>query len=293
MTQAAKELHLTQSGVSQQIKALEETLGVVLFDRVNRKIVPTHESDILYRECSQRLDDLEHTLERITKQKRDVAGHIRIGFPPAFGNFVLLPVIARFARDNPLVTFDFREGFVAEIVHLLMDGKLDCAFVDSFATDSHVTAEVVASEALELYCHKDVLAHFGEYDATPSFIKQLPFIEYVEGEPILRAWFQHNFGYAPHDFHVTAHVMNPSCVARLVLEGLGAGILPKALISHLGPERDSIQPLPGTKALQNRISLASLTSRTHSPVVVKCMNWLKKELGDNIGNSISKDYGNS
>ena len=64
MTQAAKQLHLTHSGVSQQIKALEEALDITLFDRINRRIIPTSEAEILYSECSKHLDDWKVRYQR-------------------------------------------------------------------------------------------------------------------------------------------------------------------------------------------------------------------------------------
>ena len=70
MTQAAKQLHLTQSGVSQQIKALEEALDITLFDRINRRIIPTAEAEILYNLCSQRLDELESAISDFYKRFR-------------------------------------------------------------------------------------------------------------------------------------------------------------------------------------------------------------------------------
>ncbi len=41
MTKAAEELHLTQSGVSQHMKSLEEAVGVKLFDRVRQSLIPS------------------------------------------------------------------------------------------------------------------------------------------------------------------------------------------------------------------------------------------------------------
>ncbi len=49
MTTAAQELHLTQSGVSQHIRSLEDVLGIRLFDRIKKKLIPTTTADILFK----------------------------------------------------------------------------------------------------------------------------------------------------------------------------------------------------------------------------------------------------
>jgi DNA-binding transcriptional LysR family regulator len=68
MTKASKELHMTQSGVSQNIKHLEELLGVILFDRVKQRPVPTHKAKVLYKVASQNLLEIEKALIEITEQ---------------------------------------------------------------------------------------------------------------------------------------------------------------------------------------------------------------------------------
>ena len=67
MTMAAKELHITQSGVSQHIKSLEEILEITLFDRVKQKLLPTSSADQLYLEWSKSIADIEKTLLNVSK----------------------------------------------------------------------------------------------------------------------------------------------------------------------------------------------------------------------------------
>ena len=138
MTRAAKELHLTQSGVSQQVKSLEETLGITLFDRINRRIIPTNEAEILYQECSKRLDDLENALSQISNQKNELKGKVKIGFPPVFGNHIILPLLSQFSTQYAGVKFELKMGLASEITELLLDGKLDFAFIDSFLNQKYV-----------------------------------------------------------------------------------------------------------------------------------------------------------
>ena len=66
MTHAARELHLTQSGVSQHIKALEDVLELKLFDRIKQKLVPTPSAKELYASTAKSFEDIVSELDRQT-----------------------------------------------------------------------------------------------------------------------------------------------------------------------------------------------------------------------------------
>ena len=70
MTKAADELHLTQSGISQHMKALEDNLGVKLFDRVRQRLVPTKAGATLYEHCHQGLHNIESAVSYIKSFKK-------------------------------------------------------------------------------------------------------------------------------------------------------------------------------------------------------------------------------
>src|SRR6187402_2647586 len=85
MTAAARELHLTQSGVSQHIRAFEEILGAKLFDRINQRVVPTTSATLLYDHCAKSLQGLEEAFSELQAEKNQLAGRVHIGMPTEFG----------------------------------------------------------------------------------------------------------------------------------------------------------------------------------------------------------------
>ena len=103
MTQAAKQLHLTQSGVSQQIKALEEALDITLFDRINRRIIPTAEAEILYNLCSQRLDELESAISQISTKDSELKGKVKIGRSASISLVRLIGSVEANSKRKPLL----------------------------------------------------------------------------------------------------------------------------------------------------------------------------------------------
>ncbi len=277
MTLAAKELHLTQSGVSQQIKSLEENLSVTLFDRVNRKIIPTAHAETLFHACSQKLDELEETLEKIANVTKQLSGKVRVGFPPVFGQHIILPLIAEFHKAHQDVTFELRVGLADEIVDLLEEGELDFAFIDSFAKHPQLVTESVHLEYLDLCCHKKLLPEFGDYEFTLKYFKKLPYIGYLSGEPIIRNWFQTNFDSVPHQLHVVASIMDSHAIARLVKEGVGVGLLPELVLTELEKGGD-VHRFRSRNRVANNVALACLDKRTLTPTASQFMGWLKQAL---------------
>ena len=81
MTDAAESLHLTQSGVSQHIKALEEQLKQPLFSRVGRKLIPTALAFEIYPEIENAFDRVQNLLEKAAGMERPPEGAVRIGMP--------------------------------------------------------------------------------------------------------------------------------------------------------------------------------------------------------------------
>ena len=100
VTTAAEELSVSPSAVSQQIKTLEETLGVRLFRRVKRRLVLTEEGERLYLSTTEALGILREARRKITR-KRDTRSLI-LRVSASFGVRWLGPRIAGFVETNPL-----------------------------------------------------------------------------------------------------------------------------------------------------------------------------------------------
>src|SRR5258706_12812842 len=92
-TKASEKLHLTQSAVSHQIKALEEELGVSLFIRAKRGVLLTDAGKSALEHAKRILSEAEQMLEHVAGRERGVAGRVRVAggtqalvypFPPPF-----------------------------------------------------------------------------------------------------------------------------------------------------------------------------------------------------------------
>lgn len=102
-TKTAKRLHLTQSGVSQQIKALESHLGVDLFLRKGRQLAITDAGNVLLPMAREIVEGSIRAAERMELIKEEIHGQLIVGCNAAAGKYILPILCAKFHRHYPLV----------------------------------------------------------------------------------------------------------------------------------------------------------------------------------------------
>lgn len=262
MTHAARELHLTQSGVSQHIKALEDVLELKLFDRIKQKLVPTPSARELYKHTAKSFEDIESILSKLKKTDKELTGMVSLGVPIEFGNNIIIPLLFDFQKKHPKVRFKIRQGFPFEMNNLLLAGELDFAFVDSFAMDKGVTTEVVYNEELDL-CVSKKLGLPQKTQTDFEFYEKLSYVDYQEEQSVLSLWMKHHTQIKGAELDVRAYVMDAQAISRMILQGVGAGVLPGHLVQNLLAQDADIQVLKGSgKPLLNSISMAYLEEKT-------------------------------
>ena len=105
MIAAAKELNVTPPAVSQHLKKLEADMGVHLFTRLHKKLVPTVEAETLFQILDPFIHELEAGVRLFQSGKSRPSGMLRIGAPVEFGKTHFPGAIAAFRRTYPEVTF--------------------------------------------------------------------------------------------------------------------------------------------------------------------------------------------
>ena len=99
VTQAARELHVTHSAVSQQIKVLEDSMGVALFMREARGLRPTEEGRLYALEIRSALRDITRATRRA--QARPHESELVVATMPSFAQHWLVPRLASFRETHP------------------------------------------------------------------------------------------------------------------------------------------------------------------------------------------------
>lgn len=130
-SKAGKELFLSQPTISSHISHLEEELGVLLFDRLGRRTVPTQPADILYSTASSLFASLDQVRSEIHMLRDKVIGELHIGGSTIPANLILPRLVAGFTRSHPDVTFDIDVADTESIAQRVFNGDLVMGLVGS------------------------------------------------------------------------------------------------------------------------------------------------------------------
>lgn len=126
-TQAATQVHRTQSAVSMQVKRLEEVVGRTLFERSGRRSKLTREGEAL-TEYARRILHL-HDEALTTISEPEIAGSVRLGVPDDYISGFLPPVLSAFAETYPLVEVELHCASSTKISRDHETGAVDIGLV--------------------------------------------------------------------------------------------------------------------------------------------------------------------
>jgi DNA-binding transcriptional LysR family regulator len=244
----AEKLFITQSALSRQIKALEEELGVQLFERTKRTVKLT-EAGIFLRDQWQRLTEDIDRINRQAKQLHEgTKGTLRIGYPGSI-SFGFLPVyIARLAKVLPEVRIELVEPTDISFEQLLLSYQIDLAF-------RRDPAENPALQSTCLYAEHFSLVLPADHPITPSNFKGL---QEVAQEKFVLSGLHHQTFYIStlrqlfSEYNFTPDVYIESdygtIILGLVAHGVGISVMPGSYAFGAPPDVKFI-PLPHTTNL--------------------------------------------
>lgn len=128
-TAAAQRENATQSGLSMQIKELEERLGVRLFDRNTAGVVPTVAGRRLYQRATGILREVHDASAEIAGIGRAVSGTVHVGLMPTFTRSALTPALIAFTQAYPHVNITVTEAYSGVLAQEVARQALDFAIV--------------------------------------------------------------------------------------------------------------------------------------------------------------------
>ncbi|MFN0041165.1 MAG: LysR family transcriptional regulator [Burkholderiales bacterium] len=106
-TAAAERLGLTKAMASQHVSRLESELGVALFTRTTRRVVPTEAGSAFYADCARVLQDMDSAISRLAGNPASPSGLLRVTSSDDYGAAVVVPALAAFQEKFPEVRVDF------------------------------------------------------------------------------------------------------------------------------------------------------------------------------------------
>jgi DNA-binding transcriptional LysR family regulator len=127
-TQAARELGITQSGVSYSMKALENDTGCRLLDRLGKKVIPTQAGEQLLQHASRIMNEMDTARESLTQLGKWGRGRLRLGASTTACQHLIPPVLREFKESFPGHAITLEPGDTPELVAALLAHRIDLGF---------------------------------------------------------------------------------------------------------------------------------------------------------------------
>ena len=234
LTHAGESLHLSQSAVSRQIRALEEALGTTLFHRHARGLILTEQGELLFDATSAMAKKLDSAAARIRDSEEEVYGHLRVTTTVGFGTRWLAPRLTKLYERYPDLKIDL---MLEERVLDLPMREADVAIRMKEPAQADLVRKRLLNIRMRFYATPSYLERMGRPNSLEELrghrlICQSPDTAQVsEGARLVQQAMAH-------DLPSTLTVNNYFGVLQGVLNHLGIGILPDYLtVDHPGIER--------------------------------------------------------
>ena len=153
---AAESLHVAQPSLSRQMKDLEVELGVMLFERGNRKITLTEEGQVLRRRAEELVRLMQLTQEEIAQVKHRLTGSIRIGAGESQAFRYFAETAAKVLKEHPDVQLYITSGDTQDLMDELDNGLIDFALIfTEFDRDKYRSIQLPAADCFGVLMRRD------------------------------------------------------------------------------------------------------------------------------------------
>ena len=231
---AAEKLFISQPGLSKQIKLVEEELGVVLFERNNRKVVLTKVGEFLKEEFTVHLKTIANTLENAKLIQDGKKGALKIGYVGSAMQDVIPNLLIQFENKNPDILYDLREMDNSNQIEDLLAFDLDIGFVRLERIPEALESKVILKENFCLVLpenHPLDKHNFKDLNQLKddSFILFDAKYSASYYEKVMQIF--DDCGFVPSISHNTIH---SSSIFKLVENAFGVSIVPESLAKKRG-----------------------------------------------------------
>jgi LysR family transcriptional activator of glutamate synthase operon len=277
-TRAAAREHIAQPALSQQIRRLEDEVGVPLVDRTTRQVAITHAGQLLVARAKRILSEVEAADAELQRIRGIEGGRVVVGTMHTMGPVDVSLILAIFHQRHPAVELTVREQSSEELAEMLREDELDLAFLSvTERVESHGLGlhQLVSEELVVVLPREHPLAK--RRKVRMAELEREEFISYRPGarlrELLVAAGAQ--AGFEP---RIKLESNESERIRRLVARGMGVAILPQS---------DAV--VPGTElavsaltepSVSRDITLAWRQQRRHPPAVAEFLALARETFGD-------------
>lgn len=227
ITGASKKLNKAQPPLSQQLKNLEDELGVKLVERGSRKIKLTEAGQILRNRAEQILELTEATFKELKDFNSGLQGTLSIGTVSSSGATLLPQRISNFNEKYPGINFEIWEGNTYKILEILNSGVIEIGIVRTPFSVENIEALYLTPEPMVAVMNSKLYWNEDKNYIYLTELKDRPLIIYRRFEKIILDACKEK------DFEPNIFCKNDDARTTLLWAdaGMGIGIVPKSAVA--------------------------------------------------------------
>ena len=271
LTHAGDSLHLSQSAVSRQIRALEESLNTTLFHRHARGLILTEQGELLFDATKSMNKRLEAAAARIRDSEEEVFGELRVTTTTGFGTLWLAPRLPKLYERYPDLKIDL---MLEERVLDLPMREADVAIRMKEPSQADLIRKRLMSVRMRLYAAKSYIAEYGMPETIEELASHRLICQSINSIQVSAgATLVHEL--LTYEFQKLFTVNNYFGVLQGVLNKIGIGILPDYVTEDFG---DLVRVLPDLESGEVPVFLAYPEELRQSQRIAAFRDFVQEEI---------------
>jgi len=228
-TKAAEKLGISQPTLSQQIRVLEDELGMPLFDRIGKKIVVTEAGSLLFNYATAMLNTLQNVKDAIKDLQELQGGQISVGIMPSDLDYRITQLVIDFHQKFPKVKLKILASI--DIMRQVLENEVDIGIGTNVEPHDRLVIIPLRKEEYVVTVSKEH-PWANRTAITIAQLKDLPMVMYPEGflgREIVEEKVK-KYGFQLHSILETSSVTS---IMNLVRANIGATVQPYPLIQQM------------------------------------------------------------
>lgn len=270
VSRAAEKLHLTQGAVSHQIRAVQNMLGMPLFEKRGRNLVPTREAAAYIARIEAAFQEIDTATQSLLDTRH--TARLRISTTPSFAVHWLLPRLGGFISSNPGIDIAVESSSKLANLH---DGEIDVAIRFGLGRYPGLYSELLIRDWIFPVCSPEFARRHRLAD--PPDLDGLMFLR-ADGEPW--SWW---FPAAGIDADEPAHGMvfsDSSLMLQAAIGGQGIGLARQSVASEAIAAGLLIRPFAAYAETPHSYYFVCRKDRGDTPSIACFRQWLGAQIAD-------------
>lgn len=264
ITLAAKKLNMAQPPLSQQLKLLEDELGVKLLERGSRHVELTEAGKILMNRARQILELTNSVVKEIDDFNKGLNGTLSIGTVSSSGAILLNERISEFHKEHFGIKFEIHEGNTFAVIDLLNKGIIEVGIVRTPFNALNFECKYANSEPMVAAIPREYYWNQAQTVIEINELENKPLIIYRRFEQLIYETFMEN-GFEPEVFCKNDDARTTLLWANA---GYGIAIVPKSAM-ELAANNNLICREINSEKLRTQIAAIWVKDRYISPLAMK------------------------